>query len=113
MSCYFPSARIYLSFVLPISSTCDFRRQQRGRLILEPTNLLVYRDADYDVQFVLTDQISVIALQLLAQLPEPNGIAVVAVLTEQNPNLTAQTLTPHLSQALSHFAKIGAIVATR
>lgn len=110
MACQFqvPESTYPLSYQYPVHAISEENKEE---VEAEPTNLLVYRDADFDVQFVLTDQISVIALQLLDQLPEPTGNAVVEVLTSQNPNLSAQTLTPHLSKALSHFAKIGAIVA--
>lgn len=108
MSCPFAvSESTYpLSYQYPVHTISEDNKEE---VELEPTNLLVYRDADYDVQFVLTDQISVIALQLLDQLPEPTGNAVVEVLSTQNPNLTAEALTPHLSKALLHFAEIGAI----
>lgn len=110
MSCSFevPESTYPLSYQYPVHAISEENKEQ---VELEPTNLLVYRDADYDVQFVLTDQISVIALQLLEQLPEPTGNSVVEVLSAQNPNLTAEALTPHLSKALTHFAEIGAISA--
>lgn len=101
-----PESTHALSYQYPVHLISD---ENKDEITPALTNLLVYRDSDFEVQFVLTDQISVIAVQLLEQLPESTGEAVVATLTAQNPGLTEDVLVPHLSKALAHFNEIGAI----
>ena len=101
-----PEATYALSYQYPVHAISEENKEE-----VEPelTNLVVYRDEDFDVQFVLTDQISVIAIQLLQQAPGSSGNDVVNTLVSQNSSLTAEVLTPHLSKALTHFFEIGAI----
>ena len=101
-----PEATYALSYQYPVHAISEENKEE---VAPEPTNLLVYRDADFDVQFVLTDQISVIAIQLLQQMPDSTGNDIVEVLVSQNPGLSADVLTPHLSKALTHFFELGAI----
>lgn len=101
-----PEPTYALSYQYPVHAISD---QNKEEITPELTNLLVYRDVDFDVQFVLTDQISVIAIQLLQQSPGATGKDVVNTLVAQNPSLTAEVLTPHLSKALTHFFELGAI----
>ena len=103
-----PEATHALSYQYPVHSISD---ENKDEVAPEPTNLLVYRDSDFDVEFVLTDQISVIAIQLLQQGEVTTGNEIVELLSAQNPGLTSEVLVPHLSKALTHFAEIGAIEA--
>ena len=101
-----PEATYALSYQFPVHAISE---QNKEAVVPELTNLIVYRDQDFDVQFVLTDQISVIAIQLLQQMPGSTGKDIVDVLVAQNPSLSAEVLTPHLSKALTHFFELGAI----
>lgn len=101
-----PEATYALSYQYPVHL---ISAENKEEVEVEPTNLLVYRDGELNVQFVLTDQISVIAIQLLQQMSGSTGNDVIDVLVSQNPNLSAEVLTPHLSKALTHFFKLGAI----
>lgn len=104
-----PESTFALSYQYPVHLISADNKDQ-----IEPelTNLLVYRDSDFDVQFVLTDQISVVAMQILQQLEVATGKQVIDILVQQNPNLSAEALTPHLAKALAHFAELGAISST-
>lgn len=101
-----PESTHALSYQYPVHAIST---DNQDKIEPELTCLLVYRDRDFNVQFVLTDQISVIALQMLQHSPGATAQAVIAELNKQNPSLSQESLSSHLNQALQHFVEIGAV----
>ena len=77
----------------------------------EQTALLVYRDEELDVQFVLTDILSVVALQVIQQQHGVSSSDLVELMHQQAPHLEKSDLINHLQQAIHHFVEIGAVQA--
>lgn len=75
----------------------------------EQTALLVYRDEDFNVQFVLTDVLSIMAMQLLQQHESATGEQLISMLLQAAPHLSEDGITAHLQQALQHFSQLGAV----
>ena len=75
------------------------------------TALLVYRDTNFDVKFMLTDLLSVIAIQLIQQNPKVTGEDLQNKILVNNPSLTVEALASHLSSSLTNFQNRDAIIS--
>lgn len=79
-----------------------------------PTSLIVYRDFDQDVQFMLVDPLSIVSLQLLNQAQEQEQTLSVSQLINQinqlNPNLSVEQLNEYMNQAIPKYLSVGILI---
>ncbi len=80
---------------------------------LQPTCLIVYRDADYAVHFVQPSPLSFRLLQLLEQNPNQNGDSYLQALTTEAPQLNPQMLFAEGEKILKEMAGKGIILPGR
>ena len=75
----------------------------------EPTSLIVYRDFEQEVQFMLVDALSIVSLQLLNQAQDQalSAEQLIAHINQLNPNLSKEQLQQYMQQAVPQYLNLG------
>ncbi|NVK25549.1 MAG: putative DNA-binding domain-containing protein [Gammaproteobacteria bacterium] len=78
-----------------------------------PTSVIVYRDVEHQVQFMLVDALSIVTLQLIQQHDSIQVDALITQINQLNSSLTKEQLEQFMSQAISRFLSAGIVFSVK